>query len=62
MGLIILGEILVVKLSKFVFIFGCVGMDFGEVQRLNCLIFKEIFVEGSETKEFSLEFGFKLIL
>jgi hypothetical protein len=68
MGLTILGEILVVKLPKFGFIFGCVGIDFGAGQRLkfvvfplNALIFKENFVEGSETKEVSLEFGFKLI-
>jgi hypothetical protein len=72
MGLIIPGERLVVKLPKFGLVLGCEGtlrdFDLGAGQRLKlvvlplkALIFRENFAEGSEAKEVSLEFGFKLI-
>jgi hypothetical protein len=72
-GLIIPGERLLPKLPKVGIFFGCEGIlrdfDFGAAQRLKlvvlplkALIFRENFEEGSEAKELSLEFGFKLIL
>jgi hypothetical protein len=71
MGLIIPGERLLLKLPRFGVALGCVGTDFGlgagprlklVVLPLKALIFMESFAEGSEAKEVSLEFGFKLII
>jgi hypothetical protein len=63
--------ILPLKFPKVGFVVGCVGKgsDFGAGQRLKfvvlplkAFIFRENFAEGSDAKEVSLEFGFKLIL
>lgn len=66
MGLIIHLEGLLSRLSKVDMFASCLGIgsvfDFEAGQRLKAIIFMENFAEGSEAKEVSLEFGFKLIL
>jgi hypothetical protein len=64
MGLTIPTEIFLLNPPKVGLNVGSTGIerDFGVGQQLNVFIFWEKFANGLDTKEVSLEFGFKLIL